>query len=105
MERHVARMGEQECAQGFVGKAWRKQIRQDIGRRIILKLILKNWVSGMNCIKVDQDRNLCWTLVNTVMEFQSPEKVAKFLSFWANCEFWRMIQLIELTAQGAVTEC
>jgi hypothetical protein len=74
---------EEECIQGFDGKARRKI---PLGRprcrwedNITMDLRETGW-GGINWIHVLQDRNQWRALMNMVLNFKVPQNVGKFLS-------------------------
>jgi hypothetical protein len=68
-------MGKTEVHTGF----WWGDLREgdhfedpDVGGRIILKWIFKNWDGGMDWIELAQDRDRWRAVVNAVMNLQVP---------------------------------
>ena len=89
--------GREKCIQEFGGEAWRKYHLedQDLGGRIILKEILKEWES------------VCWTdnaqhtgtwraVVNTSVNLRIPYSVGNFLTSWGTVSFSRRTLLVVL---------
>jgi hypothetical protein len=51
-----------------------------IGGRIILNMIFKTWVGGMDWIDMAHDRDMWQVLANAVMNLHVPQNVGSFLT-------------------------
>jgi hypothetical protein len=76
---HVERMGE-KCIQVTVGKIEReKLLRRSVYMKIILKCILEKYV-GLLRVRVAQDTEQQWILMNTLMDLKFLLNAGNFMS-------------------------